>query len=448
MSTARRTALTSLLGALCLAVAKLWVGLATHSLGVLAEAVHSGVDAAAALLTLYAVGVAERPPDSEHQYGHGKAQHLAALAESVVLAGVAVWIAASAILRLHEGGSPVQARWYAFLLLAFVLAVDAGRTTASYRVGRRLGSPALLANALHFASDFGGSLAVLAGLGLVAEGVKGGDSVAAVVVAVIVLAAAGRLGRINVDVLMDRAPAGTAGRVERAVLAVPGVSDVRSVRVRAAGGENFAEVVIGVPRLQGLESSHAVTDRVEDAVVRELGRAQVAVHVEPSITDEHPNDRVAAAAMRVPGVVEAHNITVLREPSGQSVMLHVRLPEQISLGEARGIVERLKLEIQREVGAARVYAHVEPSAPDARPARDVGADEPALRELATTAVREIAGEHSEVVVFRQAGRLLVVTSVAADPGLSVLEAHAMASRIEEAVRARLDRVDDVIVEVM
>src|SRR5690348_4416604 len=137
MSTARRTALASLVGAVVLAVAKLGVGLATSSLGVLAEAVHSGVDAAAALITLYAVGVAERPADTEHQYGHGKAQHLAALAESVILAAVALWIAGEAVLRLRSGGGGAEAPWYAFALMAGVLMVDAGRATASLRVGRR-----------------------------------------------------------------------------------------------------------------------------------------------------------------------------------------------------------------------------------------------------------------------------------------------------------------------
>src|SRR5262245_59152121 len=114
MSTARRTALASLVAALALAAGKLVVGLATGSLGVLAEAVHSGLDAAAALLTLYAVGVAERPPDSQHQYGHGKAQHLAALSEALLLSAAAVWIAYEAIGRLRDGGSEVEATWYAF----------------------------------------------------------------------------------------------------------------------------------------------------------------------------------------------------------------------------------------------------------------------------------------------------------------------------------------------
>src|SRR5690242_14207524 len=114
MSTARRTAVASLAAAVALAVLKLAVGFASGSLGILAEAVHSGIDAAAAGLTLYAVTVAERPADREHPFGHGKAQHLAALGEAVFLAGAAVWIAVEAIIRLGSGSSPVQARWYAF----------------------------------------------------------------------------------------------------------------------------------------------------------------------------------------------------------------------------------------------------------------------------------------------------------------------------------------------
>ena len=108
MSNARRTALMSLAAALLLAAAKLVVGLTTGSLGVLAEAVHSGLDAAAAVLTLYAVGVAERPPDAAHQYGHGKAQHLAALFEALLLSAAALWIATEAVSRLRSGSHDVD----------------------------------------------------------------------------------------------------------------------------------------------------------------------------------------------------------------------------------------------------------------------------------------------------------------------------------------------------
>src|SRR5258708_37154233 len=92
MSAQRRTALFSVLAATALIGLKLGVGLATHSLGLLSEAVHSGTDLIAALLTFFAVGVAVRPADVGHQYGHGKAEHLAALAEGaiLVLAGLAI----------------------------------------------------------------------------------------------------------------------------------------------------------------------------------------------------------------------------------------------------------------------------------------------------------------------------------------------------------------------
>jgi len=448
MSTARRTALVSLAAAIVLVVVKLAVGLASGSLGVLAEAAHSGIDSVAALLTLVAVGVAERPPDREHPYGHGKAQHLAALAESAFLAGAAVWIAVEAVLRLSSGSSAVHPRVYVFVVVGLVLVIDATRATVSLRTGRSQHNAALMANAWHFGSDFAGTLAVLVGLALARAGVPGGDSVAAIFVAAIVLVAAVRLGWGNVDALMDRAPTGLAGLVERAVRGVAGVAEVRSVRVREAGGESFADVVIGVSRLESLQTTHETTDRVEQAVRESLGRAQVQVHVEPAALEgERANERVAAAAQRVPGIVEAHNITVLEDDAGRAVTLHVRLPEDASLRRAAEAVERLKREILAEVGIARVFAHVEPSAPDAQPARDVSAAEPDVRARAQAAVRSVAGTSGEVVIYRQGQRLLVVTSLHADPSTSVRDAHALASRVEDAVRDVLADVDDVIVEV-
>jgi cation diffusion facilitator family transporter len=449
MSTARRTALLSFLAALALVATKLLVGLATSSLGILAEALHSGLDAVAALLSLYAVGVAERPPDEQHQYGHGKAQHLAALSEAAILAAVAIWIGFEAVMRLRSGGGDVQPEWYAFVLLFGVLIVDAARWSVSFRTGTRERNAALLASAWHFASDFAGTTAVLIGLALVSAGYPRADAVAALTVAALVLVAAARLAARNIDALMDRAPSGLDRQIGRIARAVPGVAEVRSVRVREAGGESFADVVIGVSRLEGLERSHQTMDEVEDAVRSQIGPAQVTVHVEPSTGAEAPNERVAAAALRVPGVVETHNISVLEQASGgRAITLHVRLPQDMPMREAALTVEQLKREIRSEFGVARVYAHVEPSALGAQPARDIGAEQPQLVRAASEAVTRVAGQGvAEVVVYRQGERLLVVTSLRAEPGRSVREAHVLASRVEDAVRDALDSVDDVIVEV-
>src|SRR5206468_6363563 len=170
---------------------------------------HSGTDLVAALLTLFAIRIAVRPADEQHHYGHGKAEHLAALDESSFLILVSAIMGFRAVGRLAgEATSHVDARWWTFAVLAVVIAVDASRTLISGRAARRLESAALASNALHFASDLVGSVAVLVGLIFVAAGHPRADAVAALIVAVIVLAAAARLAGQSIQVLMDRADEG------------------------------------------------------------------------------------------------------------------------------------------------------------------------------------------------------------------------------------------------
>src|SRR5215210_1548049 len=153
MTPQRRTALVSVVAAAVLIALKLVTGLATGSLGLLSEAAHSGTDLVAALLTFFAVGVAGRPADRGHPYGHGKAEHLAALAEGSILVALALVIAVRGLERLADGSPDVDATWYAFVVIGAVIAIDASRTTVSQRAARRYGSAAFAASALHFASD-------------------------------------------------------------------------------------------------------------------------------------------------------------------------------------------------------------------------------------------------------------------------------------------------------
>src|SRR4026209_47087 len=133
----RRPALVSV-GAACLLVAiKLAAGIARSSLGLMAEAAHSGTDLAAAPLTFFAVSVAVRPADLGHPYGHAKAQNLAALAESGFLVAISVVIGVLAILRLTGVVEfEVEPTWWTFAAIALVLAIDASRTMVSLRGAR------------------------------------------------------------------------------------------------------------------------------------------------------------------------------------------------------------------------------------------------------------------------------------------------------------------------
>src|SRR5881275_1116304 len=151
MTAQRRTALLSVFAAVALIALKLTTGLLTHSLGLLSEAAHSGTDLVAALLTFFAVGVAGKPADPGHQYGHGKAEHLSALAEGTILVLASLLIAWRAVTHLvGSSETRVEATWYALVVIGIVIVVDISRTVVSRRGARRFGSAALQANALHF----------------------------------------------------------------------------------------------------------------------------------------------------------------------------------------------------------------------------------------------------------------------------------------------------------
>src|SRR2546421_3589884 len=165
MEPQRRTALVSVVAAVALIALKLAAGLPSHSLGLVSEAAHSGTDLVAALLTFFAVGIAVRPADRGHQYGHGKAEHLAALGEATFLVVATLVIVWRALARLFGSDhTQVNPAWYALVVVGVVIAVDFSRALISSRAARRYGSPALQSNALHFSTDLAGSVAVLVGL--------------------------------------------------------------------------------------------------------------------------------------------------------------------------------------------------------------------------------------------------------------------------------------------
>jgi cation diffusion facilitator family transporter len=435
----------SVLAAAALVGIKLATGLATGSLGLISEALHSGTDLVAALLTFFAIGVAVRPADESHQYGHGKAEHLTALAEGAILSLASVAIAGFAILRLTGASAErVDATWYAFAVIGVVIAIDAGRMVVSARTARRFHSEALRSNAIHFGSDLAGSTAVLVGLAAAAAGYPNGDSVAALFVAALVLVAAGRLMRRNVDVLMDRAPADAHEAARQAIAGLePGVS-LRRLRLRQAAGRHFVDVVIGVPPGAAVGQGHAAADAVEAAVQRALPESDVVVHVEP-VEEAELRERAHAAALGVPRVREVHNVTVLAGGGKTEVSLHLKLPGDVPLDEAHTVateVEQAILAAMREVDS--VQTHLEPLSEEAgvRPAAGTEVDE-------ATVVRIVADETGrpprELRFLQTDEGLFAFLTLAVDPETTLADAHARASRVEERVRAACPRIAELIV---
>jgi cation diffusion facilitator family transporter len=439
----RRTALVSVLAAVVLIVLKLGAGLASGSLGLVSEAIHSGTDLVAALLTFFAVGVAGRPADPGHPYGHGKAEHLAALAEAAILVVASLFISYKAISNLvGASDSDVKATWYAFAVIALVIVIDASRTLVSLRGSRRYASPALQANALHFGSDFAGSIAVLLGLTFTAAGFPGADSVAALFVAALVLFAAGRLMRSNVDVLMDRSPPDADAAARAAIALVEPPVELRRLRLRRSAGRHFADVVIGVPPSAAVGQGHAAADRVERAVQDALPETDVVVHVEPRV-EEALRERVHAAALGVPRVREVHNVRVVTVDGGIEVGLHIKLPGDLSLDDAHAVASEVEGAISTTLpNVVAVRTHLEPLREASAGRRSAPPDEEALVAI----VRELTGEPPrEVRLVRTDEGLLVFVTLQVAPERTLAEAHALASEVEERIRKRLPGTADVVV---
>jgi cation diffusion facilitator family transporter len=292
----RSAALNSVLAAVGLTGLKLVIGLLSGSLGILAEAAHSGLDLAAALVTYFAVRISAKPADSNHLYGHGKVENLSAFFETVLLLVTCVWIIHEAYDRLVVKTVEVNASIWAFGVMAISIVVDVSRSRMLYRVARKHNSQALEADALHFSTDIWSSTVVLLGL----LGVKiaewfpelkfllKADALAALGVAIIVIYVSVRLGIRTIEGLLDTAPSGMAERIKTMAEAIDEVRDCHAVRVRTSGPCLFIDVHVTLDWTMPLLRAHEITEQIEDRIRRALPSADVTVHPEPTTAGKEP----------------------------------------------------------------------------------------------------------------------------------------------------------------
>ena len=358
-----------------------------------------------------------------------------------MLALVSLVVAALAVTRLTGRiESEVDPSWWVFLVVGVVLAIDLVRTVVSLRTARRYGSEALRSNALHFGSDFAGTLAVLAGLIAATAGYPGGDSIAALFVAALVLVAATRLIRRNVDVLMDRAPADAEDAARAAIAGIEPPVQLERLRLRQAAGRTFADAVISVPPAAAVGQGHATADRVEEELERALPGIDVVVHVEPRREEAALRERAHAAALSVPRVREIHNLSVVSLDGHTELSLHLKLPGELPLEEAHEIAEQVEREIVRavpEIGS--VQTHLEPLAEVDR------GEEVEATELAEVVERAAGGPPRELRLLRTEKGVVAFLTLGLDPSSTLAEAHQRASEVEERLRRARPDVADVIV---
>ncbi len=271
---------------LALKLAAWWV---TGSVALLADALESVVNVAAAGAALVAVQYSALPADANHPYGHTKAEYF-----SAVLEGALIIVAALAILHESWGAflaprAPDQPA-IGLLISSAATAINLGWATLLRREGRRARSPALLADARHLMADVVTSLGVLVGVGAVAaSGILWIDPLIAALTAVNILWSGWHLMRESVGGLMDEAvEPDLLARIRGAVSAsAAGAIEAHDLRTRHAGRLTFIEFHLVVPGSLSVDAAHVICDRIEAALKAEIEGATITIHVEPEGKAKH-----------------------------------------------------------------------------------------------------------------------------------------------------------------
>jgi cation diffusion facilitator family transporter len=455
----RRAALSSVLAAVLLTGLKLVVGLLTGSLGILAEATHSGLDLVAALVTFFAVRLSDRPPDKRHLYGYGKVENLSALVETLLLLVTCIWIIYEAIERLFFKSVEIEASFWAFGVMAVSIVVDISRSRILYQAARKHNSQALEADALHFSTDIWSSSVVIGGLALVWLGERLGpdwtwlaksDAVAALGVALIVIYVSLQLGQRTVSVLLDAAPPGLAEQITTEAGQVPGVQSAGPVRVRQAGASTFVDLTVDVDRSASLEEAHQIATAVDERVSTLVRRGDVVVHVDPvRRTGESLSQTVSAIAARLG--LRTHDVHAHEVRGRYFVDLHVEVPADLTLGQAHDRVSHLELAVRDELPQVRdIHSHIEPlAAPVAPVAAMASNEEEALRAQIAAIAKEIPGLQGYDRLHIRSGPdgYDVAFHCLADPDLPVTQAHRLADEVEKRIQTRIPGVSRVLVHV-
>ena len=455
----RDAALSSVLAAVFLTLLKLVVGLMTGSLGILAEAVHSGLDLVAALVTFFAVRLSDQPPDEQHLYGHGKIENLAALFETFLLLVTCVWIIYEAIQRLFFKHVEVEASIWAFGVMAISIVVDISRSRMLSRAARKHHSQALEADALHFSTDIWSSAVVIVGLLLVWLSEWLGpewswlikaDAVAALVVAGIVIWVSLQLGKRAVSVLLDAAPPGLVEQISAEAGRVPGVQSVGPVRVRQAGAMVFVDLTVDVDRSASLQEAHQIAEAVDEEVSKLVYRGDVVVHVDPVRRSGEKLAQTASAIAARLGL-RTHDVHAHEVRDRTFVDLHVEVPADLPLRQAHDRVSQLEAALREELPQVRdIHSHIEPGSMPVTPVAAMSPQEEAALGAQISAVAgSVSGLHgcSRTHIRPGPHGYDVVIHCLADPTLSIAEVHRMTDEAEKRILAQLPAISQVLIHV-
>jgi ferrous-iron efflux pump FieF len=276
-----RAAIAATLMASLLLLIKIFAWWYTGSVSILAALVDSLVDIAASLTNLLVVRYSLQPADEEHTFGHGKAESLAALAQSMFISGSALFLFLTGIQHLADP-EPMKQPMVGVIVTVIALASTLILVTFQRWVVRKTQSQAVRADMLHYQSDVMMNGAILVALALSWYGWHRADSLFALGIGVYILYNAIRMGHEAVQSLLDRAlPESEHQAIIDIVTSWPGVRGAHDLRTRQSGPTRFIQIHIEMEDNLPLVQAHVIAEQVEQAILHHFPGSDVIIHQDP-----------------------------------------------------------------------------------------------------------------------------------------------------------------------
>jgi len=442
-------ALTSVVAALALIGMKLTVGLLTGSLGILSEAMHSGLDLVAALVTYFSVRVSDRPADPVHPFGHGKIESLSAFVETTLLFVTCAGIVWEAVRRLFFRDVRVEPSLAAFGVMFVSITIDTLRSRALFRVARKYNSQALEADALHFSTDVYSSSVVILGLILVyvsnqenVHWLRKADPLAALAVAGIVVYISVRLGKRTVDALVDASPKGSSTLIAQAVSQVPGVLRLDRIRTRQSGSRLFVDLRLTLQSNTPLEHAKAVADLVESSVHNLFPDSDVVTHTAPG---DPPTGDVVEKIRSIANRrnFQIHEVTAYAVEGRIKVILDLEVDPGLRLDKAHEQATVLEQDIKGELPeVSEVNIHLEPFTKKVEAVNTVQLTPAELQPKLMEIAREIPGvlDCHDIEAHQSAENVFVRCHCTLLPALPIARVHDITEELEFRIRRAFPQV--------
>lgn len=413
-------------------IVEVFLGLFVNSLAILSDGLHALLDTITTVALFIATRASLKPPDEEHMYGHEKFESIGGLIGGVALVGVALLIIFEALSKLLQNiGVNEGLRLAGFFAIGYTFCVDFFRV-GIFRQVARSESATVKAGFYHAAADLSSTIIALLGFGLSTLGFYGGDSVASIMLGVLLTYLSVRLAWSSTMELSDAISKDTAQKIRKEIMSTEGVAKCENLRVRRAGSKTYVEATVQVSKEMNLEEAHALASKIEANLRKVAANVDTTIHIEPSEKETKIKQLVEKLAT-IEGVREVHEIATAYTSGKLYITLHAYVDPKLSVEEAHEIAEKIENRVYAGIKQLEnVTVHVEPYSE----VRAVEIDEKALRKV----IQKVAKDFEQnlrikrILTYAADGKRYINIDCCFTKRISIAEAHQIASQIETEIQ--------------